>query len=150
MKKRIRVLSLCAALVAAGMMLCSCARSVTFDTPEEMADYVERRLGRMVKEVNRDLKKGGAEELWEATRCDGRYTVPIWDSEEYIICLDFDGDRGYAVISHDQIMKLETVGDASYLAQYGDIAYFSVIDDDFVYIDGDDYQVFGYEEPPIE
>lgn len=161
MKKIIRMIAICAMLFTSVFAVPASAAHIqegssatlTFDTPEQMAGYIIKNFDAMVNEVNADYAESTyqtqgtqvQEGYFQATSCVSQYVIPVLDSDEYVVCLDFDGDNGYMVCSNDMIMKFETEGDISYLDTYADIAYFSVVDDDFVYFEGDDYYVFGWE-----
>lgn len=102
----------------------------TFDTADEMADYILENLSDFVKDYNRSQD---TDSRFRADSCEKRFRVPLLHREDFVVCLDFDGDHGYMVVSKDNVLKIETKGNLEHLYAYEGTLYFSELDNEFAY-----------------
>lgn len=130
--------------------------NVSFESPEEMAEYIQNHLDDFTSEYNQEnavastysLTSPGAE-VFDPEYCENQFSVQLLGSSEYVICMDFNGSNGYMIVSGDEILKLATTGDLDYLYEYEGDIYFSLIDDDFMYSQDGEYFLFGDSDDEV-
>ena len=151
MKKLVCVLLSYILLVcSSGITLVSAATSdsyLSFGSPEAMAEYIEDNLDEVKKQYN-DKNSSVIPDMliFAADYCENKFLVPLINSEEYVVCMDFNGVNGFMVVSNNAILRLETCGSLDYLYEYDGDVYFSSLDNDFVYYEEGEFLLFGGDE----
>lgn len=130
--------------------------NVAFDSPEAMAEYIQSNLKDFTDEYNQETQSATSyvrasigTEIFNPDYCEKQFSVRLMDSSDYVICMDFNDSNGYMIVSEDSIIKIETSGDLGYLYEYEGEFYFSLIDDDFVYCEDNEYYLFGEEDDEV-
>lgn len=158
MKKIISILLIC--ILICGMTGAIPASATTndpntsFATPEEMAAFIQSNLDEFVNGINTmngatTYSLTSTTSIFDPSNCENQFNVQIVDTDEYVVCMDFNGDNGYMLVSSNAVIKLVTTGNLDHIYAYEGNVFFSEYDDDFVYYSEGDYHLFQIDESDI-
>ena len=113
---------------------------VVFDSPEKMEEYLEGNLERFADEYRMIFPD--ASEQFDPEYVENVFPLQLCGSDEYVICMDLDGDNGYMIVSADSVLKISVSGELDYLYEHDGEIYFSPEDDDFAYFADGEHHTF--------
>ena len=127
---------------------------VSFESPEEMADYISNNLSTFIEDYNNMASisiettsvSNDAQVMITGQYFENRFAIEVLETGCPVICLDFNGDNGYLIVDKDSIVKINVVGNIDYLYEYKGTIFFSTIDNTFLYYEDKDYYPFEYED----
>ncbi len=125
--------------------------NAVFNTPEEMADYINQNLDAFVSQYSgakaqansiSSVSEEISADIFDPDYCEHSFSIPLLNSNDYVVCMDFNGDNGFMVVSKDEVMRIETSGNLDSLYEYDGEIYYSADDNDFMYYQNGDYLLF--------
>lgn len=108
---------------------------------EETADYILNNLDEFSESYNSQVDQNDGD-YFNPTNCEYRISISILNSDEKAVYIDFNDDNGYMVVSENEIVKFEPLGDLDYIRSFGGEIYYSITDDKFAYYGNNELSFF--------